>query len=573
MRASNPDVARENETIVRQLIADGESYYVEFKTAWDYTPEGRQPRDLKAIARDIGEAAVAFANSDGGDLLVGVEDSGSITGVDLNDDKLEYLHQAPRQQVPEADLGVRVFDVKIDGKLVLLFRVPEHSSEIVVTASGRCLWRRNARSEPVPPNEIERRRKHRLGDTAFESQPVPEATLDDLVLPQSPKIDRLMQSFRSPLELLRYWNLVEGRNGHTVLRRGALLLFAKDALRWHPNNRLRLRRVHSQTEGFGQGLRTREMEFKGPILDVLTAATEQLHGVLEVESRRANLFTTAQVLPHEAVDECIVNAIAHRNYAIDGSAAEIIMYPDRVEFKSPGKLPEPLTIEELRQQRGAHRSRNPLIMRVLRDLGWTRDQGEGMKRIFGSMSQVELHEPELEEFADTFVVRLSTRSRYTDQTQAWLAAYGPYGLAPHERKYVVALSESGKMSVDRLARALGEAFDKTKQRLVALEDKGIVWHGNKSRTYHLVQPLNVAHERFYQRIHRTLDLTAPAAVSLTLPEVQHILDLPDLRSATSSVERLKESNILIPAGQRRWKLGASFIAYLDQRESLSDPAT
>lgn len=293
-------------------------------------------------------------------------------------------------------------------------------------------------------------------------------------------------------------------------------------------------------------------------------------GALQVEARRSDLFTAAQLLPSDAVDECIVNAVVHRNYAVEGSAIEIIMYPDRIEFKSPGRLPEPLTLEDLRQRRGAHRSRNPLIMRVLRDLGWTRDQGEGMQRIFGSMSQVELHEPELEEFADTFVVRLSTRSRYADHVQAWLAAYGPYGLAPRERKYIVALAEAGQMSVDRLALVLGEAFDRTKDHLVALEAKGLVWHASRSRTYHIVQPLNVVHERFFQRIQKSLDLKSPSTITLELPQLQTLLASGDPRTTITAIERLKESNILAPAGSKRWRLGPSFLTYVRERNAQSE---
>ena len=71
----------ESISLVRTIIAAGESYYAEFKGAWTYGPDGKAARDLKDVATDIGEAVVAFANSDGGDLLVGVEDSGSITGI------------------------------------------------------------------------------------------------------------------------------------------------------------------------------------------------------------------------------------------------------------------------------------------------------------------------------------------------------------------------------------------------------------------------------------------------------------------------------------------------------------
>jgi len=551
----------ELEAVVRTLIEGGESYYVEFKTAWNFGPDGKQPRELKSVAKDIGEALVAFANSDGGDLIVGVEDTGAITGIPWEADRLAYLVQAPRAQVRDVDLGARVYDVKIDGYSVLLFRVDEHTGSTVVTADGRCLWRKGATSEPVRPDEIERRRRHRLGDTSYEAEPVPTAALDDIEIPPELLARKSHPRLSDIPTLLRYWNLTEGRNGHIILKRAALLLFAKDPLRWHPNNRLRIRRAHEEAEGYGSRLMTREIEILGPICKIIPQSRHRLRQTLEVEARTNDLFTTTQVLPAEAVDECIVNAAAHRNYAIEGSAIEVVMYPDRVEFKSPGRLPEPLTIEDLVRRQGAHRSRNPIIMRVMRDLGWSRDQGEGMRRIFGAMSQVELNEPEIEQRADTFIVRLSTRSRYDQETQAWIAAYGPFGLEPQERKYVVELNKHNlELSVDRLARVLGESFDKTKGSVVQLEKRGIVWHAPRSRTYHLVPPLSVPQERAFRRL-RQMRVKIDASTLLDVNALKRILGAPDSQSTTSGIDRWRESGILVPAGKGNWKLGQSILEY------------
>jgi ATP-dependent DNA helicase RecG len=566
---ATPDIAE----LVRAIIAGGESYYAEFKSAFTYGPEGKEPRDIREAAKDIGEASVAFANSDGGDLLVGVEDSGNVTGVPWDGDKLGYLVTAPKTQVKDVDLGVVVHEVALDGHRVLLFRVPEYPGAAVVTASGRCLWRRGTATEPVPPAEIERRRRHRLGDTSYEAAPIPEATLEDIEipwdsLPARAHLSRYVEK-RDVESLLRYWNLIERRNGTVVLRRAALLLFARDALRWHPNNRLRIRRVYGSGEGYGRDLRTREQDVRGPILAILRNAPRILHVGARVDSRQEALFATSQLLPDDAVDECIVNAVAHRNYAIEGSAIEIHIYPDRLEFLSPGKLPEPLTIDDLRQRTGAHRSRNPLIMRVLRDLGWSRDQGEGMRRIFGAMSQVELHEPELEVRADTFIVRLSTRSVYDDQTQAWIGAYGPFGLRPEERKYVVALRQAGGvLSVDRLARQLNESFDETKNALIALEDKGIVWHAHKSRTYHVVEPLEVFQERAFRQLENEVKLSA--TTELDQEAIARLFQQPDARSTATLVERFREGGVLAPAGKGKWRLGKSILEYARKRIASGD---
>jgi ATP-dependent DNA helicase RecG len=574
LRAAMGTPADDNLAIVRSLCVSEESYYLEFKTAHAYGPSGSQPRDVREIARDIGEAIVAFANSEGGDLLVGVEDDGNVTGVPHGTDQVRYL-QSWRQQVQVSDDGgepaVRIADVDVDGRRVLLFRVEPHAGAALVTSDGRCMMREGARSLPVAPQRVERRRTHLAGDLAYEIQPVPQATLGDLDWELIRRRASTPGRRDVPLEgfddvaLLRYWNLVEQRNGTVVLRRAALLLFAKDPLRWHANNRVRLRRVLGEEQGYGRRLGTQEREFLGPVVKVLQSSTTILHRALEQESREDQLFTTSQLLPREAVDECLVNAVVHRNYAIEGQAVEVLLYPDRVEFCSPGRLPEPITINDLRAQRRVHRSRNPIMMRVLRDFGWTRDQGEGMSRIFGSMRQMELHEPELEEVADTFKVRLSTRSIYDAGTQAWIASYGPFGLLPEERRYMVALRRvGGKLSVDKLARHLDESFDQVKGALAQLERRHLVWHPKQSRSYRLVDPFNVPHERVYRAL-TAIGIEPSRALILGREDIARATRTTDEKTISAIIDQWKQAGVLAPAGSRRWKLGESLLAYVEQR--------
>ncbi|MEX1362366.1 MAG: ATP-binding protein [Nannocystaceae bacterium] len=565
--------------IVRELSVRGESYYVEYKSAWHYGPTGKTPRDIQEIAADIGKTIVAFANADGGDLLVGVEDDGAITGVPHEGDRLSYL-LAWRQQVQtsdDADASVGVSSVEVDGQRVLLFRVEALLGDPLVTSDGRCMMREKKLSIPVAPRKIAGRRAHVLGDRDYEAQPVPAATLEDLDWelirhPDRARPNRNQTSLFEDFErfddvaLLRYWNLVEQRNGNVVLRRAALLLFAKDPLRWHPNNRVRIRRVFRDEPGYGRQLGTRERELLGPIAKVLQTASLVLRRSLLQESREDQLFTTSQLLPRAAVDECLVNAVAHRNYAIEGQAVEVLFHPDRVEFRSPGRLPEPITIADLRAQGGVHRSRNPVMMRVLRDLGWTRDQGEGMARIFGSMRQVELHEPELEEVADTFTVRLSTRSVYDASTQAWIASYGPFGLEPEERRYIVALrAAGGRQSVDRLARQLDESFDQVKAALAGLERRHMVWHPKKSRSYQLVEPLNVPHERVYRAL-CAAKLRPSGTLMLDRKDIARISRSEDEHTTSALIDQWKQAGVIAPAGKQRWRLGSSFLEYLSRRD-------
>src|SRR5215813_10070748 len=82
-----------------QAIEAGESNFREFKTAWHGVEGAKAPRNASTIRKDIGEALVSFANADGGMLLVGVEDDGTVTGVPHSAGEIETFLRAPVSNV------------------------------------------------------------------------------------------------------------------------------------------------------------------------------------------------------------------------------------------------------------------------------------------------------------------------------------------------------------------------------------------------------------------------------------------------------------------------------------------
>jgi ATP-dependent DNA helicase RecG len=86
---------------VKNTILLGESHFREFKSANEGRPGQKQLRNPTKICREIGEALVAFTNADGGDLLIGVEDNGDITGLGHTEDQIETMLNAPCSHVYE----------------------------------------------------------------------------------------------------------------------------------------------------------------------------------------------------------------------------------------------------------------------------------------------------------------------------------------------------------------------------------------------------------------------------------------------------------------------------------------
>jgi ATP-dependent DNA helicase RecG len=124
---------------IRLGIKIGESHYREFKSAFDGPPDARKPRDVKTVMTDVARTLVAFANSDGGELLIGVEVDGRITGIPGNSGKISAILEADRTHV-HADTplpSARKTALQINVLTVAYFSVPKGTQFVHLTSDGR----------------------------------------------------------------------------------------------------------------------------------------------------------------------------------------------------------------------------------------------------------------------------------------------------------------------------------------------------------------------------------------------------------------------------------------------------
>src|SRR5690606_13703805 len=101
--------------------------------------------------------------------------------------------------------------------------------------------------------------------------------------------------------------------------------------------------------------------------------------------------------------ELVVNAVAHRDYQISGDGIRLFIFSNRMEVTSPGGLPGPVTIDNIKDERF---SRNPAIVQVLSDMGFIERLGYGVDRVIDLMRQKRLRAPEFEEKSGGFCVIL-----------------------------------------------------------------------------------------------------------------------------------------------------------------------
>ena len=392
---------------ILRALSQGEGQFREFKSAWDRSSD--PPRKLKwrSVRDKIADVIAAFANADGGLLLVGVEDDGHPSGHGYSHEAVKGLFAVPENRLQPA-VRCRTGRVAIDGNEMLVFEVTQSTEAVMVVADG-FPYRVGARILREP-QELINQRKQALRVVGYEQRFRAEATLDHLDLALAERLlDRTPVGSRPVKEGLEYYGLIDRHLREWKITNAGLLLFARHpALKWHPRAGVRVFRVAGRERLHGRHRNVTQAGRADPPLAMALEEARDLAGAQVRQSERLNglYFEGVPEYPEFAWQEALVNAIAHRDYEVTSRETEIWFYDDRVEVSNPGDLIAPVTLDRLREGGPAHGTRNPMLVRVLADIGAMRDEGEGVARIFGEMADRQLPQPEIECENGVFTITL-----------------------------------------------------------------------------------------------------------------------------------------------------------------------
>jgi ATP-dependent DNA helicase RecG len=464
---------------IQLAIRIGESQFREFKSALQGAPGEKTPRKHSEVMTDVGRTLVAFANADGGELLIGVEDDGSVTGVPYDENKIQQVLNASTTHVhKDTPLpGVRKTKIEIDGHVVIYFYVPKGTRFVYLTSDGRCIKRIDRESVPVSSEHINSERvedQSREYDRGF----APAAKLQDLDLDLVQSVASQVAYGISPEKCLQYLDLAEFSPEGLRLKNAALLLFAKDIRRWHARCQVRITSYRGKEKLSGKDFNVlKDDVIHGNILSLVDSAWERLQVSI---SRQTTLsesakFEQSYLYPQIACREALINAIVHRNYAIEGRGIEISLFTDRLEILSPGQLLSTVSLQDLKELKGVHESRNPLVARVLREVGLIRELGEGLRRIYEVMRSNALAKPEIESDSSGFRVSLFNKSMYTEDVNLWLINFDGLDLTESQRA-VLAMGYGGKAfsSQDIIDRLGIVDVDQVREIITPLRSAGVI---------------------------------------------------------------------------------------------------
>ena len=349
--------------------------------------------DAKSLAITI----IAFANADGGDIAIGLEDKGAVTGIDGQEAHINELLRAPFDYcVPSVSVDTRIMDCMDEkGKpnhILIMHVYP--STQLHANQADEVFYRVGDKSKKMN-FEQRTRLMYAKGGRYFEDIPVRDATVDDIDLDFVREYTAKIGYGKGPLEYLRSnKDFIVTRNGQEEISGAAILLFGKNPQRFFQRARIRFIRYEGTEARVGTEMNVvKDVIFEGKILDMVRKATEFVKGQIREHTflGQDGRFVTIPELPEFCWTELIVNAIGHRDYSIAGTDIQIKMFDDHFAVESPGTLPGLVRTNNIRE---IHFSRNPKIFEFLHEYEYVKEFGEGVDRMYREMEAAGLPEPE-----------------------------------------------------------------------------------------------------------------------------------------------------------------------------------
>ncbi len=309
----------------------------------------------------LADELAALANSRGGVCVLGVDDSREVVGIALN--RLDAVEDFVREicvssiTPPLAPAIERLSLPSSTGEMLPVIKVDVPSSLFVHRSPGGYLHRVGSAKREMAPDYLARlfQQRSQARIIRFDEQPVPGATLDDLK-PQlwqrfaSARVNDSREVLLDKLAMARPDS--DGVLHPTIT---GVLMATDDPRRWLPNafiQAVAYRGTEIRPQG-DQAYQLDAQDITGPLdQQVLTACHFVRKNMRVAASKQEGRHDLPQ-FDLTAVFEALVNAVAHRDYAIYGAKIRLRLFADRLELYSPGMIPNTMTVDSLPYRQAA----------------------------------------------------------------------------------------------------------------------------------------------------------------------------------------------------------------------------
>ena len=423
-------------------------------------PEGKTlefKRDLSS-PEGILRVLVAFANTAGGMLVIGVEDGDhKIKGVEEPLGMEERLASIITDSIqPKIIPNIEIIPWRKTYLLTIeVYPSPYRPHYLKSLGLEKGTYVRVGSTNRLADSNLIAELQRLCRGESFDMLPILESSSEaidfDLASELFAKYRTLKKSDLETLHLsIRY-------QGHVVPTVGGMLLFGKEREKYFPDAWVQVGRFAGKT--------------KTNIID-----TMELHDSLIISVYKAIEFVKKHSLrgiainevtgnekwniPQTAVREAIINAVVHADYSQRGSPIRVAIYDDRLEIENPGLIPFNLTLNDLYQ--GVSKLRNPVIGRVFHELKLIERWGSGIRRMIESCEKAGLQEPLLEEIGTHFRVTLFLEKKFEVK------------LDDIDYKIIHSLEKKDGVSTRAIAEKIMLSPRSTRSRLLSLIERGLV---------------------------------------------------------------------------------------------------
>jgi ATP-dependent DNA helicase RecG len=452
---------------IEELLKRGEDKTLEFK------------RDLSS-PKGLMKTLVAFANTAGGRVIIGVEDkSRSPVGIAHPLDEEDRLCSLITDAIsPRLVPNVEIVTVANKTLLVVeVFLSGTRPHWLKAEGPEKGVYVRLGTTNRQANRELIAELRRSVEGVAFDELPMPDLTVDDLDLAS------LKTLFRGTHELdqkeLLTLRLLKKDQGRLVPTKGAVLICGKERARalnfpdaWVQCGRFIGRdkaRIFDHTE----------------LYDHLPQAVDGILMFLKKHAMRGADFSEVRrkdvwSIPLEILREVVINALVHADYSQRGAPIRVAFFDDRIEIENPGILLPGMTIEDMR--RGVSKIRNHVIARIFRELNLIEQWGSGIPRILREAEELGLPDLQMEEIGmrvrvTVFLVEQIAATKSAEQVEAHDEAHDKAHEPITEVEHVImTASAQSPKSTPELLRMLGykSRTGNFKRALSRLLDMGLL---------------------------------------------------------------------------------------------------
>lgn len=464
--------------------------------------------EVKAAAggfpKSVIESLSAFANTEGGLILLGIAEDQAFSAADVDAPKLASDLAATCAEGLDPQLWPEIDIVRIDSKSVVAARIEELPADrkpCFVKSRGmeRGSYRRSHDGDRLLTSYEVHILVSSRGQPLEDTAPVDAADVDDL---DNGLVDALIARLRStrgrvfadetPEAILRMVGATTESDGATRPTLAGLLALGRYPQQYHPQLNVTFVAFPSTTgEPLADGTRFLDNQSVDGPIPVMVA---EILAVLRRNMKRRSIVVglgrdDVWEYPEEALRELITNALVHRDYhaMARGTQVRVEMYPDRLEIVNPGGLHGPVPRSDLLTE-PVSSSRNATLAKLLEDVGIPgtdqrvcENRASGLLATAAALRRAGMEPPKLVDNVREFRAIVYNHGLLDDEAVAWLSTLGTHGLNDQQRLGLAFTRRTGSITNEQYRTVTGCDPLTATRELTAMAGRGLLEKSNDRR--------------------------------------------------------------------------------------------